>query len=595
LLKVFESTALDTLARPWLSLQCHMITGVERGVVIIGAPGDGNLVQSAYWPNNTASTPGLTNIAKEAIDKQRGVIRDGTKLIGNNGTQSDYLGYPLRIGGHLIGVVAIEVSHRSIAKQKAILELLQWGCAWLGILLRQQTASVNIRLVNILELLIQCLETDSFKNAATALVTEAAVRLDCERVSLGLVKGKCIEVVALSHSANFDNKSVLLQHIGSAMDEAVDQDASIVFPSSVSSQVVSAHELLSRHETEHAICTVPLVHDGEMFGALSFERSIERPFETAAVEMCEQLAMLVGPVLKQKRENDRWIVSKLAISLRTQLKKLFGSNHVWLKTVVTSIFVLAIVLSSISGEHRIVANAILEGGMQRMVVSPIAGFISTASARAGDLVKKDSLLVTLEDNDLILEQVNLNSKLEEYKSEYRSAMAERERARVGILNAQIAQTKAQLRLLNEKLLRTKVRVPIDGVVIQGDLSQSLGAPVEQGQALFTIAPLEDYRIILKVDEREIREIKKGQAGHLALASLPNQRLKFEVTKITPVSITENKINYFRVEAELDEVPKILRPGMEGIGKIDTGEKRWIWIWTHPLVEWLQMKLWYLSP
>jgi hypothetical protein len=41
------------------------------------------------------------------------------------------------------------------------------------------------------------------------------------------------------------------------------------------------------------------------------------------------------------------------------------------------------------------------------------------------------------------------------------------------------------------------------VVVKGDLSQSLGAAVERGNVLFELAPLDSYRVIMKVDERDI--------------------------------------------------------------------------------------------
>jgi len=41
---------------------------------------------------------------------------------------------------------------------------------------------------------------------------------------------------------------------------------------------------------------------------------------------------------------------------------------------------------------------------------------------------------------------------------------------------------------------------------------------ERGDVLFEIAPLEDYRVVLKVDERDIRDVAQGQHGELLLQS-----------------------------------------------------------------------------
>jgi multidrug efflux pump subunit AcrA (membrane-fusion protein) len=141
------------------------------------------------------------------------------------------------------------------------------------------------------------------------------------------------------------------------------------------------------------------------------------------------------------------------------------------------------------------------------------------------------------------------------------------------------------------LSRTQLTAPIDGMIVKGDLSQSLGSPVEQGTVLFEIAPLDEYRIILLVDERDILEVNEGQQGQLALTAMPGETLEFDVTRITPVSSQESGSNTFRVEAHLHESSQQLRPGMEGTGKIVVGPRRLIWIWTHTLVDWLRLTLW----
>src|SRR5205823_2640136 len=139
---------------------------------------------------------------------------------------------------------------------------------------------------------------------------------------------------------------------------------------------------------------------------------------------------------------------------------------------------------------------------------------------------------------------------------------------------------AQLALVEDKLARAVLVAPFDGVVVAGDLSQLLGTPVEQGKVLFQVAPLSAYRVVLEVDERDIAQVHVGQAGELALSGIPDQRLRFAVKNITPVSTAQDGRNYFRVEAQLDDASARLRPGMEGVGKIAVRRRKLAWIWTH---------------
>jgi multidrug efflux pump subunit AcrA (membrane-fusion protein) len=171
-------------------------------------------------------------------------------------------------------------------------------------------------------------------------------------------------------------------------------------------------------------------------------------------------------------------------------------------------------------------------------------------------------------------------------------MAKHDRAQTEIVSALLAQSEAQLALLDEQLARVEMKAPFDGVIVSGDLSQNLGSPVERGQVLFEVAPLDGYRIALRVDERDISSVSLSQRGELAVTSMPGDRFPFKVTKITSVNTAKDGINYFRVEAELEHRDLRLRPGMEGVGKIHVDERKLIWIWTHTLTDW--MRLWFWS-
>ena len=53
---------------------------------------------------------------------------------------------------------------------------------------------------------------------------------------------------------------------------------------------------------------------------------------------------------------------------------------------------------------------------------------------------------------------------------------------------------------------------------------------------------------------------------------------------------------FRVEAQIDARGDTrLRPGMEGVAKVEVEERRLISIWTRRLTDWLALKSWSWLP
>ena len=449
----------------------------------------------------------------------------------------------------------------------------------------------------VLDLTATALEPERFSASATALVTNLATRLACDRVSLGIVRRGRLEVRALSHNARFNQKTDLMQTIESAMEEALDQQVTIVLPHApgAATQITQAHEELARRYRAGALCSIPLWSHGQIIGVMTFERGTEQPFDSEMMELCEAVSSLAGPVIELKRRDDQWLARKALDAGLDQLVRVFGPGHVALKLALIAAGVLLAFLIIATGDFRVNAKAVLEGEVQRAAVAPFDGYLETATVRAGDHVQEGQALATLQDRDLRLERLKWLSQHEELTKEYRQSMAGRDAAKVQILTAQIGQADAQLKLATEKLSRTNVAAPFSGVVVTGDLSQKLGSPVKQGDVLFEIAPLDTYRIVLQVDERDISSMVVGQKGNLRLSSVPEQAFAFTVLNVTPVATAKEGRNYFRVEARFTETPSHLRPAMEGVGKIEIDRRRLVWIWTHDALDWVRLKLWAWLP
>jgi RND family efflux transporter MFP subunit len=256
---------------------------------------------------------------------------------------------------------------------------------------------------------------------------------------------------------------------------------------------------------------------------------------------------------------------------------------------------LAGVLALVPSQFRVTADATLEGRVQRAIVASVDGFISQVEASAGDVVKKGQILARLDDGDLRLEHRRWEGRRSQLQKEHREALATHDRSRMSILGARIAQANAQVELLEASLARTELTAPFHGVVVRGDLSQSLGSPVEKGAVLFELAPLEGYRVFLEVDERDISNIRSGQHGELKLSAMPRSALAFTVDRVTPVATAAEGRNVFRVEANLEDPSPSLRPGMAGIAKIDIQERSLLWIWTHDMIDRLRLWVWMWRP
>lgn len=589
----------EDFCRNWLQIQSHAIGGVSDGVVILLKPGTGAFAPVAFLPESPADRTLLAGITERALREGRGVV--APRNVPGAAAPRFQLAYPVRLDGKVHGVVGLDIEARAEAQLQVAIRDLQWGSGWLEILLRRHAdprQSERDRLKLALDLVATLLEQARFSESATAFTTQLAVQLGCDRVTLGIIDGGHIKVRAVSHSAQYDRRANLLQAVEGAMEEALDQEANVVYPppQDLHPVVARAHEQLLHESAAGSAATFPLMHAGRLIGALTLERAAGHRFDAPALEVCAAVASIAGPIVELKRTHDAGLPAHVAHATRGLWEKFIGPGHAGLKLASGAAALLAIILTFASGMYRVSANATLEGSVQRAITAPMNGYVKEASLRAGDTVRAGQVIGNFDDRDLRLERVKLVSQREQYTRQYRDALARHERAQAEIVASQVAQSEAQLSLVEEQLARTRLVAPFDGVIVTGDLSQSLGSPVERGQVLFQIAPLAGYRVVLQVDERDIGEVADGQRGELTVSSIPGERFSFKVTKVTPVNTAKEGRNFFRVEAELDSAAgSRLRPGMEGVGKIEIDERKYVWIWTHSLVDWLRLWLWSWMP
>ena len=593
--RFMEASNSRSFCEGWLSLQCLRIQGVKCALVLMGPADRGPFTPAAVWPGSDYDVNHLVPIAEQSIRERRGVIQKGSD------NTDCCVAYPLEVSGKIHGVIIMEVECRSEDEVQQIAKQLHWGAAWIEVLLRrleeERSDKANANLRSVLESIAVTLEQEKFKPAAMALVTRIATMLGCDRVSLGFKEGSRVAVRALSHSADFAENVNLMRAVASAMEEALDQQEMIVHPAppDYPQMITREHEKLMQQYGAGALCTVPLGGDGRFWGALTVEYSAGKAMSETEIELIKTIASVAGPIIEIKKKVDRSLAATAADSARDKLRMLIGPSHLTLKLIGFLVIIAAALLFYIEGDYRAKATTILEGSIQRVISAPFAGYVLEAPKRAGDLVKKDDLLCRLDDRELKLEYAKWAAQHEQLQKEHRGAIAAHERAQINIIGARIDQTEAQLNLLREQLSRTRMTAPFDGIITSGDLSQSMGSPVEKGHILFELAPLDSYRVILQVDEREIDLLKVGQQGELLLPSIPGEEFPLRVSSITPVSSVKEGRNFFRVEAQLERKSDRLRPGMEGVGKVYIGQRKLIWIWTHEIVNWVRLKLWSWMP
>ena len=577
-------------AAAWLVLQARMLPPLRAIVLILGEPERGPFAPVGVYPAPAPISADLSTAAELALGGRKGVLRERPPVDGEEGVQC--IALPIIVDELLHGVVAVDLAPPFNEGLADIGRRLQWGTAWVESLIRRGAFLPDRQLAQILDLVAMTMEAPSLGVALQGIANEMCRLLGVEWVAFGLNgSSSLVEMKALSHGISLSTRAHLVRAVSAAMQESVDQREIISVPESSAMVVTRSHVALGALAGPGQIMSVPVAYDGVINGILTLKAGPGRVFSDRDREFCRLTSTVLGPLIEFKRKDDRWIGAKVADSARELIQRLIGPGHLGLKAGAILAAAIAGIVSYVSADYRVTAAATLEGTVQRVVTAPIQGYIAKASARAGDRVSEGETLARLDDRSLKVELARWLSERDQRLKEYQRAMAEGDRTRVQVLRAEIDQSQARIDLIEEQLGRLEIRSPFDGIIVRGDLSQMLGAPVQRGDLLFEIAPLDDYRVQLRVDERDIADVVIGQTGTLILSSLPTLSLPFSVVKLTPISVAEEGRNNFRVEALLTEKNPLVRPGMQGYGKIIIGPRKLIYIATARFAQWVRLTLW----
>ncbi|MCY2924155.1 MAG: HlyD family efflux transporter periplasmic adaptor subunit [Planctomycetota bacterium] len=599
-----------------LTVQCRVVAA-SQGAILRADEGGRTGVLSA-WP---ALEPGsaapvwlatAAEIAPEVAASGKTTVRplhSQDQLYGEAARKHIVL-ISLRggMGGRGVGAFVIDSAHPRILRE--VSDRLELTAGLIGIYemrVTLQRRDVDFRRLRAaMEILTAVNEANRFTGAAMALCNEMCARWECERVSLGLLKGRYVHLKAMSHTEKFSRKMDLVQDIEAAAEECFDQDVELLHPPSADSMnVTRATAILATRRGPHAVLSLPLRREGEPVGVLVAERVADRPFRLEEAEAIRLTADLATARICSLHETDRWVGARLAASTKKGLAAVVGPKHTWAKLAIAAAIAGILVVTFVHGEFRADATFVVQATERRLICPPFDGDLANVYVKPDDEVTGKMENGQWQGTPLAaMDTFPLVSRLAKARAEKEKAISEANVAGAGqnpdagkrdqaLASAQGAQ--AEIELLEYQIAKAVIRNPFGpgrlARVLSGDTQKREGTPVTRKDMLFEVAPLDKIHAELLVPEDEMGDVKEGREGEIANPADPKERIRFKVSRVSPAAEMVEQKNIFRVYVDLAEAPLWARPGREGVAKIELGQKPLGYIWSRQMVNWVRMKLW----
>jgi GAF domain-containing protein len=430
-----------------------------------------------------------------------------------------------------------------------------------------------------------------FLSVAMALVNEVATRHGCTRVSLGWRTGPYIRVQAISGTDRFEKRMAVVQKLEAAMEEARDQDVEILWPAAGETEhILRDHQTYGELERVAALLSVPVRVDGEPRGVLLLERTTA--FTEHDALALRVVADQVARRLDDLKNHDRWFGARWADALRRKAGGILGPKHTWLKLGALTASVLFLFAALVPLPYRVEATFIVRAEKLLHLPAPFDGYLGSVRVRPGDLVRAGDELLNLDTSDLRIELASALAERQRYASEAERAEADRKLADLRSARAMETQADAKVNLIRYRIDRARMTAPFDGVVVEGDLRERLGAPVRAGDVLLKVSQLQGLYVEMRVPERDIDLIAGSQTAEIAFTARPEDTFAVSIDRVEPSAVSERDGSVFVLRGSMAEGADWLRPGMTGIAKVEAGRRSLLWMATHRLIDFLRLKLWW---
>lgn len=214
---------------------------------------------------------------------------------------------------------------------------------------------------------------------------------------------------------------------------------------------------------------------------------------------------------------------------------------------------------TISAYIAATANLVAEDDVQ--IVAETEGKATRLFVEEGDYVTKGQKLLQVDPSDLQLavEKAELalrNATIYQERAEKMAADQLISTDELDKLRYDRDVAEHELGEANHKLGKTVVRAPFNGTITVRDVRE--GQNVKVGDALFSVADFDPLVARVFLPEREVIDLREGQAAQLSLKARTDVRFAGRIRQISPIVDTAS--GTVKVTIEAVDPPRSVRPG-----------------------------------
>jgi RND family efflux transporter MFP subunit len=237
---------------------------------------------------------------------------------------------------------------------------------------------------------------------------------------------------------------------------------------------------------------------------------------------------------------------------------------------------------------RVVGDATVSAAQSVLIQPEVEGTIQRVEVREGDAVSAGATLASISDWQYRAQLAAAQARYETAVSQMNRALNSNDGGEAGIQRIQADYWASELARARERLERTHLRSPINGIVATPHVEDLVGRRLMPGDTFAEVVDTSRAIVDVAIDADDVMLLHPGEKSSIKLDGFPTRTFHGEVIVVSPRSQVQGAERFFFARVLVPNPDGAIRDGMQGRGKVLTGwspagkvlfRRPAIWIWS----------------
>jgi RND family efflux transporter MFP subunit len=314
----------------------------------------------------------------------------------------------------------------------------------------------------------------------------------------------------------------------------------------------------------------PLLDDTGRVGVLALESTDPDFLSPAHIEILQVLAGQATVALRNAQMYKEVPFISVLEPVLEKKRKFMAMEKRRRTLTIAAVCAVVIFLAAFPWPLRVDGDAIVAPVQSAKLQPEVEGVVNKVYVREGDRVTRGQAIAELADWEPRMALAQAQAKYQSALLQMNRALATNDGTEAGVQRVQADYWQSEVTRDQERVDRSRLRSPIDGVVATPNVETMVGRRLQYGDTFAEIVDTSRTIVDVAVDDDDAGLLRTGAHASVKLNSFPTRTFRGDVVIVSPKATLVGESRVFFARVAIPNPDGTVRAGMEGRGKVRAG-------------------------